>query len=261
MIEIIKSDLLQNLSGIQHGFFTKKGGVSTGIYSSLNCSYESKDNIENVRENRQRAMNYFNQPRSSLVVLHDVHGSQTVVVEEPWNEQTVVTADGMVTKKPGIVLGVLGADCPGILFADVNSKIIGIAHAGWKGAKNGIIESVISCMISMGSCVNNIYASISPCIGVNSYEVDAKFHQLFCESYPENKCFFVKGKKKDHFLFNLRNYIKNKLIKQGVKHISSIDIDTYQDEERFYSYRRTTHLKESDFGCHLSCSSRSQNRS
>lgn len=253
MLEIIQDSSFKKIKMIEHGFFTRYGGVSAGWYESLNCAYASQDNPDSVRENRRRAMAYFDRPLESLVTVKMVHGNHVVVVDEPWLEQNKPQADAMVTSLPQIVLGLDSADCPIVLFADDQAGVIGVAHAGWKGAKSGVVEETIKKMIFLGAKPHQIAATISPCIGQDSYEVGLEFYQQFLYDNLENKNHFKFSNKPNHFFFDLPGYIENRLLKLKLKSISSeAAIDTYSDK-RFFSYRRATHKGEASFGGHLSC--------
>lgn len=250
-MEILTDSLLGDINSIKHGFFTREGGVSEGAYSSLNCSY-FRDNKEHVQENRCRAMNYLGKNSSSLLVFTDMYSNKTVIVDKPWKENDLVHADAIVTKNKNVVLGALSADCPVILFADENSQVIGIAHAGWRSAKAGIIESCIEKMLIIGARTENIVASINPCIAQISYEVGLEFYELFINDNANNLEYFKSSIKPDHFMFDIRKYTYNKLKNIGLSHISYINVDTYQDEKHFFSCRRSYHKKENGYGCNLS---------
>jgi YfiH family protein len=251
MLEVLKDPLLQTLPPISHGFFTRQDGVSTGIYGSLNCSYASQDNPQHVRENRRRVMAYFSQPFESLVTVKNNHGNHVVIVDEPWPENKLPQADGMVTKQKNITLGTDTADCPCVLFADAKNSVIGLCHAGWRGAKNGIIEQTISQMVAIGAMPNQMVAAIGPCIKQDSYEVGADFYQQFITDIHDNQPFFKPATKANHWYFDLTAFVKQRLISAKLKDISVLPFDTYQDEDRFFSYRRSTHRKEPDFGGHF----------
>ncbi len=252
-MEILKSKLLEQFVSIKHAFFTRNGGISSGAYSSLNCSYESNDLRHNVIENRRRALAHFNKPLTSLVTLHDIHSTKTLVVEKPWTADQSPRADGMVTNKPEIVLGAVSADCPVILFVDYQSRVIGTAHAGWRSAKNGIIQSVISAMLSLNANTKNIHAAVGPCIAQCSYEVDINFYKNFIIESDLNQHYFKSTNNENYFLFDLRSYICSKLKFAGIEHIDSIGGDTYQENDKFFSYRRSCHHNEKDYGCHFAC--------
>jgi len=254
MLEVIQDPHLAKLASIQHGFFTRQGGISSGWYESLNCSYTTPDSPDNVRENRRRVMSHFGLSLDALVTVKNVHGNQAVIVDRLWSEQQKPQADAMVTNQRKIMLGTDSADCPIVLFADEKSHVIGLAHAGWRGAKNGIIESTIEKMISLGAKTQHMIASISPCIAQDSYEVSEEFHQQFLDEHDNNEIFFRPSIKENHFHFDLPSYVKNRLLKFNLKLISNeVAFDTYPDEKRFFSCRRSFHRGEDDFGGHFSC--------
>lgn len=254
MLEVIEDLTLKNLNGIKHGFFTRAGGVSTGIYSSLNCAFPSNDHPDNVRENRRRAMAHLRYSLESLITVRNIHSNKATIVEQPWNEDKKPEADAMVTKLSGIVLGSDSADCPIILFADDVTGIIGLAHAGWRGAKAGIIENTVEKMLLLGAKHHQISAAISPCIAQNSYEVSQEFQQQFLKENSSNSNYFISSNKENYFLFDLLGYVKNRLLRLNLNVVSSeVAFDTYSDERRFFSCRRAAHRNEPWFGGHFSC--------
>lgn len=250
-IEIIVDPSFANLNFVEHGFFTRTGGVSEGVYASLNCSYFQEDK-KVVRENRQLAMSHINRSLSQLVLFTDCYSNKTIIVDQPWGAEETIHADAMVTQNRSIVLGALSADCPVILFADHDKKVIGIAHAGWRSARAGIIESCVHTMFSLGVSPGNLSAVISPCITQPSYEVDSEFYKQIISDSPMNSEYFNSSANKDHYMFDLRMYVYKKLINLGIEQVSFVDIDTYQDEARFFSCRRAYHKKERGHGCQLS---------
>lgn len=253
MLEVLQDSTLKNIELIDHGFFTRQGGVSTGWYESLNCAYASDDNPDNVRENRRRAMSHFNFSLESLVSVHNVHSNHAIIIEQPMLKHLRPHADAMVTKLSQIVLGSDSADCPIILFADSIAGVIGLAHAGWRGSKSGIIEATVEKMIFLGAKPEHIQAAISPCITKKSYEVSMEFYQEFLDENAQNKEFFTNSIKLNHFYFDLLSYVKSRLNALNLKSVSSeVSFDTYSDE-RFYSCRRATHRGETSFGGQLSC--------
>ncbi|MBI2792712.1 MAG: peptidoglycan editing factor PgeF [Gammaproteobacteria bacterium] len=252
MLEILKDPYLETLSSIEHGFFTRFGGVSKGIYASLNTCFESGDLPDNVRENRRRIMAHFHYPYEALVSVKNVHDAGVVVVESTWPDNAPPISDAMVTKQKNIVLGTDTADCACVLFADEIAGVVGLCHAGWKGAKKGIIANTLYAMQQQGATFENISAAISPCIAKQSYEVSHDFYQSFIDDDEQNQLLFTPSINPHHYQFDLRQFVKNKLEALRLKNIAAIAIDTYSDE-RFFSYRRTTHRKDTDFGGHFSC--------
>lgn len=252
-MKVLTDPSLQSLSGIGHAYFTREGGVSSGYFASLNCALETNDLIANARENRKRAMSFIGRPVSSLVTVKNKHGNEVVIVDHPWEENAQPEADGMVTNKPGITLGALSADCPLILFADNKTQVIGIAHSGWRGSKLNIANSVVQKMLQLGAKINQITVCIGPSIMQKSYELGPECIADFLADDINNSQFFIPSVNEDHALFDIRAYIKNSLQQLGLTNISEIAIDTYTNEELFFSYRRRTHRKEPDNGCQLAC--------
>lgn len=253
MLEVIQDPSFKKIKSIEHGFFTRNGGVSIGQYESLNCAYASLDDPDNVRENRRRAMSYFNKNLDALVTVKNTHSNKVVVVENPWLEQHKPEADGMVTSLPHIVLGTDTADCPAVLFADAQAKVIGLAHAGWKGARNGIVDETIKKMILLGAKPSQISAAISPCIAQDSYEISLEFYEDFLSENKANEIYFKCANRPNHFFFDLLGYVRNQLLRLGLNSVSTeVAFDTYTDK-RFFSCRRTKHAGEGEFGGHFSC--------
>lgn len=237
---------------IQHGFFTRKGGVSIGPFASLNISYSSGDDPVNILENRKRAIDHLGLNPNNLIINKQIHSNIAVYVHKPYEgREEEVNADGLVTDQPNLVLGIMGADCPPVLFADYEHGIIGAAHAGWKGALSGILESTIDLMVEKGAKLENIKAVIGPAINQNSYEVSQPFVAGFLEKNQNYDVFFKKGNKENHFYFNVKDFCAHRLKQRGVKHIDIMPFDTYSNPLLFFSYRRTCHLNETQFGINL----------
>lgn len=246
----LQSGILQDVPAIQHGFFTKNGGISEGFYASLNCGPGSKDKPEHVTENRKRAAEALGGRHGNLCTLYQVHSPTCLIIEKPLGGERP-EADAMATNVPGIILGILTADCAPVLFCDPEANVIGAAHAGWRGAFGGVIHNTVEKMISLGAKPERILAAIGPCAGWQSYEVDPAFRDNFLAQSSENQAFFkdgVPGK----FLFNLKGYVANHLAKAGILTINILANDTIAEVEQFFSFRRTTHAKESDYGRELS---------
>ena len=237
---------------IMHAFFTRYGGFSQDIYKSLNCGYGSGDDKRLVSKNRARAMQSFGLSAEALYTCRQHHSSSVVVIKDKKSSEPCITADAMVTTSPGVALGILTADCGPVLLADCKSKVIGAAHAGWKGALGGILENTIQEMIGNGADINNIVAGIGPIIGPNSYEVGPEFPAPFIAQAAANANFFSLSSRKDHFMFDLPGYIESRLTTAGITKFHSINRDTYTENETFFSYRRSCHQKESDYGRLLS---------
>ena len=237
---------------IKHGFFTREGGVSNGLYNSLNCGFGSGDSFDNVNTNRNLTLLQLGVPKKILLTCNQVHSAKAVTVSMPWSSEDAPKADGMVTNVPGIVLGILTADCAPVLFADSTAGIIGAAHAGWQGALNGILEATAAKMIGLGSSYENISVVIGPCIGEDSYEIGPEFQKNFINSSMKNNIFFKPSQKKGHHMFDLVSYIENRLFKMGIHGIFRTDYDTFRDKDLFFSYRRSVKHREPDYGRELS---------
>ncbi|MGO4908565.1 peptidoglycan editing factor PgeF [Pseudorhodobacter sp. W20_MBD10_FR17] len=242
MLEIITADALQPL---RHGFFTRKGGASSGIFQGLNCGPGSTDLSEAVDINRARVAAAMDVTTDHLQTVHQVHSPDVVTLTGPLIIRP--RADAMVTATPGIALGILTADCQPVLFADPIAGVIGAAHAGWRGVKDGVLESTLDAMEALGATRANITAVIGPCISQAAYEVGPEFMESFIDDTPENARFFAGGKG-DRVLFDLPAFGLTKLRAAGVGHAEWTRHCTYSDAERFFSYRRTTHLNEADYG-------------
>lgn len=247
----------KNLNGadekIRHGFFGRQGGVSTGIYESLNCGIGSNDDPDAVNENKARVAEHFSVKPDKLITVSQIHSPDCLYVTEPFPERP--EADAMVTDVAGLVLGVLTADCGPILFAGEKkdgSPVVGGAHAGWGGALGGVLESTIKEMLNIGAEMETIRAAVGPCIGPASYEVSVGFEAPFLERDPEDERFFKSARKEGHLMFDLPGYIASRLAQAGVRQVAITGHDTCPDEERFFSYRRKTHRGEPDYGRQIS---------
>ncbi len=237
---------------LRHGFFTRHGGISTGMFATLNCG--GRDTCEPaavVDENRRRVAAALEIEADHLMSVQQVHGPAVALVETPWTFATRPVADAMVTRTPGVGLGILTADCGPILFADVRAGVIGAAHSGWKGAFGGVLGATVDGMIALGAVRERITAVIGPTIAQPSYEVDAAFYRRFVDADAVNAQLFKAGSDK-HYFFNLPGFIKQQLHLLALSAIHDVAIDTYADERRFYSFRRATHLGESDYGRQIS---------
>ena len=250
--EMLRSDVLANRNGIQHGFFTRVGGVSAGLYGSLNCGYGSSDAPENVTENRYRAKSVLGFSTADLLTCHQIHSAEVVSVDTPWTLAAAPEADGMVTTRSGIVLGILSADCAPVLFADPENRVIAAAHAGWKGALAGITDRTIAMMLSAGAEQGKIVAAIGPAISQESYEVGEPFRTRFAAADEATTRFFKPGKKGGKFQFDLTAYIAARLQQAKITPISVSGRDTCLEEACFFSYRRSVQRGEPDYGRALS---------
>lgn len=233
------------LAGTEHGFFGRKGGASSGIYVGLNCGYGSSDQKEVVRINRARVANALDVAPEQLVGVHQVHSADAVIVDGP--HDVAPKADGIVTATKGVALGILTADCQPVLFADHRAQVIGAAHAGWKGALDGVLDATVDKMESLGAARANIRAVIGPSISQANYEVGPEFRETFLAADPAFARFFVDGAG-DRFQFDLPAFGLHRLQDIGVGHSAWTGHCTYADETRFYSYRRCVHQKQADYG-------------
>ncbi len=244
--------MLSQEPGIRHGFFTRQGGVSAGLYNSLNCGFGSGDDVEIVTENRARVARSLGQEADNLCTAYQIHSPRCIILDHPWAWRDAQEADALVTNKPGIVLGILTADCVPVLFADSTRRIIGAAHAGWKGAIGGVLEATLDAMISLGAHKREICASIGPAIGQSSYEVGAEFIERFISESPDNNRFFIRSPRAGHFMFDIKAYVQNRLANVGVSQVNLLDHDTCAQEDLFFSYRRATLRAEPVYGRQIS---------
>lgn len=240
----------QCLGDVPHGFLGRRGGVSTGLLEGLNVGTGSSDDRDAIAENRRRAIGAV-LPGVSLATVHQVHSAEVRYVAEPWPMGERPNADGMVTDRPGLLLGILTADCAPVLFADTEAGIVGAAHAGWRGALAGITDSVIDEMEAIGATRTRIAAAIGPCIAMPSYEVDEAFRGRFVDDDSANDRFFIRSAS-GSLHFDLPAYVRHRLIGAGIDEVETIHLDTYSSPDQFYSYRRATHLGEPDYGRQIS---------
>ncbi len=248
---MIEASTLSAIKGIRHGFFTREGGFSSGLYSSLNTGLGSDDDRETVKRNRAKICGMVGVP--ALVTPHQVHSPDAVIVEMPWDHDepdSVPKADAVVTDKAGFAIAVNTADCTPILFASGDGKVVGAAHAGWKGAIGGVLASTVARMRQLGA--EDIHAAIGPTISQTNYEVGPEFQAQFVARDPANARFFVPSQKPTHFMFDLPGFVRAQLEPLDLASIEDLALCTYGDEKRFFSYRRTTHRREPDYGRQLS---------
>jgi YfiH family protein len=243
----LTSPRLARLDGVRHAFFTRQGGVSTGIYSSLNLGRGSKDDPASVMENRRRAAAVFDQEPGGLLSCYQIHSTVVRVAEAPWGEERP-EGDAIVTHTPGLALGALAADCAPVLFADVEARVVGAAHAGWKGALDGVVGSTVAAMSALGAEPSRIVAVVGPCIGPKSYEVGMEFMDRFAAHDPGSERFFKPGAGEDKRLFDLPGFVLWRLEQAGVRHADWIGHDTFEEEDLFFSNRRAFHRSEADYG-------------
>jgi len=243
----IQAPALASLPRIRHAFFTRQGGVSEGIYATLNGGIGSSDEPSRVQENRRRMTETLGVRADALISVYQVHSPDAVVVEGPWTAERP-KADGMVTAVPGLALGITTADCGPVLFADPEARVIGAAHAGWRGAVTGVLESTVEAMERLGARREKIIAVLGPTIGQNAYEVGPDFIERFTTEAPGHERFLKPGERPGHAMFDLPGFIGARLATAGIGGFTDLSLCTYSDEERFFSYRRTTHRKEPDYG-------------
>ena len=239
------------LTGIRHAFFTRAGGVSTGLYASLNGGVGSNDASANVAENRARMAAALGVPPDRLLTAHQVHSPDVVVADKPWALETRPRADAIVTRTPALAIGISTADCGPLLLADAEAGVIGAAHAGWRGALTGVIETTIAAMEALGAERSRIAAALGPTIRQPNYEVGPEFVARFLAASPDNERFFAPSERAGHAMFDLAGYIADRVQRAGIATFEDLALCNYAEPERFFSYRRTTKLGEPDYGRHI----------
>ncbi len=249
---MIVSDLLKHQNGVRHGFFTRQGGVSDGIYDSLNCGAGSSDKPGNVKENRLRVAASLGTDPGRLLTVRQAHSNVAIVAEKPWPPGRLPEADAIVTASQQLAIGILTADCMPILFADDEAGVIGAAHAGWRGAKDGIIEATIAAMEKLGARRDRIVAALGPAISQSAYEVGAEFEASFAAEDQSNQRFFTKPADHAKPRFDLPRYCLKRLEESGIGNMDNLGICTYANKSLFFSYRRSVHRKEPDYGRQIS---------
>jgi len=236
------------LPGVRHAFFTRQGGVSEGVYASLNGGVGSRDAPEKVAENRARMAKRLGVDRERLLVPFQIHSADALIVSEPWAADARPRCDGLVTREKNLALGVTGADCGMLLFAESEASVIGACHAGWKGALTGMIAATIDAMESLGARRTRIHVALGPAIGATSYEVGPEFVARFLETDRGYTRFFTPSPRADHSMFDLPGFISARIAALGVASFENLSVDTYADETRCFSYRRSVHRNEADYG-------------
>ena len=249
---MITSRYLLRHDRIKHAFFSRQGGVSEGVYESLNCGYGSGDDPAKVRANQEAAMALLDVGADNLATVHQFHSANVVSVEAPCRREERPKADAMVTRRPGVVLGIMTADCGPVLFADQTAGVIGAAHAGWRGALDGILDSTSAAMEELGAKRENIVAALGPCIRQSSYEVGDDFKRAFVDVDTANAIYFKPAPRLGHAMFDLAGFIFGRLKRLGIQTVEDMAIDTYSEQNGFFSYRRATHRGENDYGRGLS---------
>lgn len=235
------------LAGLPHGFLGRQGGVSTGIHAGLNVGLGSDDDRAAIVENRRRAVRAV-AAGAALVTLHQVHSATAIAVDAPFADDARPHADALATDRPGLLIGILTADCVPVLLADAEAGVVGAAHAGWKGAIGGVVEAVVAAMVALGARRDRIAAAIGPCIARASYEVDDAFLARFAAADPASERFFAAGVRPDRHQFDIEGYVAGRLGEAGVTRVEAMGLDTYADEDRFFSFRRATHRGEPGYG-------------
>lgn len=243
---------IDKIKWVRHGFFTRQGGASGGIYASLNCAFGSEDSKDAVEANRAKVAEALKLEPDNIVTVYQIHSNKVVTVNEPWPRDKAPQADALITDKRGIGLGILTADCAPLLFASANQKVVAAAHAGWKGALTGIAEETVRSFATYGVQPSDITVAIGPCIGPASYEVKDEFKAPFLEQDAANAKFFRAGERAGHLIFDLPGYLTERLNKMGVGRVIDTRQDTLPNEGAFFSYRRTTQRGEKDYGRQMS---------
>jgi polyphenol oxidase len=252
MLTPYQADNLAMTPGIRHGFFTRQGGTSTGLYKTLNCGSGSKDDRVAVNDNRARVAEHLGSHHGDVQTIYQVHSADVVIVDAIVDRETIPKADALVTRTRGLAIGVLTADCCPVLFADQEAKIVGAAHAGWKGAVGGVLEATLRAMESLGADRARIVAAIGPTINQAAYEVGKEFQDTFLTDDPANGRFFGRGAAGGKFQFDLPGFVHSKLQKSSLTRIEACAPCTYRNESLFFSYRRSTHRSEPDYGRQIS---------
>jgi YfiH family protein len=248
MAEALTADTMP----VPHGFFTRRGGVSSGSYASLNCSLSSQDDLGHVLENRARAARSLDVDPVRLLGLTQVHGTNVVTATEPWIAGRGEQADAMVTNRPGLALGIVTADCAPVLFADSDGRIVGAAHAGWRGAVAGVLEATIAAMTALGASAGRVIAAVGPCIARESYEVGPDLRDAVLGRSMADATFFTPGQRQDRWQFDLPGYCAARLRAAGLGRVIVTGFDTVPDDERFFSHRRRTLAKAGPIGHQIS---------
>ena len=248
---MLRAPTLNALPRIRHGFFTRQGGVSEGLYASLNGGVGSNDEAGYVAENRARMAAAVGVAPDHFLSAYQIHSPDVAVVDEPWSRDARPRVDALVTRKPGLALGVSTADCGPVLFADADARVIGAAHAGWRGAFTGVLEATIDAMTKLGAQRGRIVAAVGPLIRQKNYEVGPEFVAQFLAADPDNARFFAAAAREAHALFDLGGYIGDRLARADIEHVEDLGFCTYADADRFYSYRRSCHRGEPDYGRHI----------
>ena len=248
---MLQAASLSKLARIRHAFFTRSGGVSQGVYASLNGGVGSNDAPDKVAENRARMAAALGVPPDRLLTAHQIHSPDVVVADRPWTRENRPRADAIVTRTPALAIGISTADCGPLLLADAEAGVIGAAHAGWRGALTGVIEAAIAAMEQLGAERSRIAAALGPTIRQPNYEVGPEFVARFLAADADNARFFAPSDRAGHAMFDLAGYIAARLQRAGIGKFEDLGLCTYAEPARFFSYRRTTKLGEADYGRHI----------
>jgi len=248
---MLQAAALSKLARVRHAFFTRAGGVSQGVYASLNGGVGSNDAPDKVAENRARMAAALGVAPERFLTAYQIHSPDVVVADEPWTHQNRPRADAIVTRNPKLAVGVSTADCGPLLFADSEAGVIGAAHAGWRGALTGVVEATIAAMEKLGAKRTDITAALGPAIRQPNYEVGPEFIARFVAADPNNERFFAPSERAGHAMFDLGGYIADRVKRAGVATFEDLALCNYAEPERFFSYRRTTKLGEPDYGRHI----------
>lgn len=248
---MLQSASLAILPDIRHAFFTRTGGVSQGVYTSLNGGVGSNDSPEQVAENRARMAQALGVAPERFLTPYQIHSPDVVIADAPWTAETRPRADAVVTREPGLAIGVSTADCGPLLFADDKARVVGAAHAGWRGAFTGVIDATLAAMEKLGADRANISVALGPTIRQANYEVGHEFVERFLAADADNARFFADAARAGHAMFDLTGYIAARVQQAGIVKFEDLGLCTYAEPERFYSYRRSTHLNEPDYGRHI----------
>lgn len=254
-VECLISNVLSGQPGVRHGFFTRDGGVSRGIYASLNCGPGSGDDPARVEENRTKVMRLLGFPDAAshrLNTLAQIHSAEVVALDQALPAGRYPRADALVTATPGVALGVLTADCVPVLFTDTAGRAVGAAHAGWRGALGGVVEATVAAMGALGAPPDAILACVGPCIQQPSYEVGHELRERYLRVDARNDVYFARSERNGHFLFDLSAYVSHRIEATGVAQVERMGQDTYTREQEFFSYRRATHHQEPGYGRQVS---------
>ena len=248
---MLQASSLARLAPIRHAFFTRSGGVSQGVYSTLNGGTGSNDAPDKIAENRARMATILGVTADRLLTAYQIHSPDVVAVEEPWTHDTRPRADAIVTKTPRLAIGVSTADCGPLLFADSQAGVIGAAHAGWRGALSGVIEATVAAMEKLGASGTRIAVALGPTISQPNYEVGPELVARFVAADADNARFFAASAKVGHAMFDLPGYIATRIARAGIANFEDLGLCTYAEPDRFYSFRRATHRNELDYGRHI----------